>query len=127
MVLNCLFVAETEKMGKGVFTKTSIDADEIIEIADVIVMSAEDKIFLNKTKLRDYIFDWGPQHDQAAMALGNVPIYNHSSKANCDYTMDFELNVIIIKTVREIATGEELFINYVGNWNEDKQVWFETA
>jgi uncharacterized protein len=127
MVLNCLFVAETEKMGKGVFTKTSIDADEIIEIAEVIVLSADDKVLLNKTKLKDYIFDWGPQHDLAAMALGNVPIYNHSSKANCDYIMDFDSNVIIIKTVREIAAGEELFINYVGNWNEDKPVWFETA
>ncbi len=125
MVLNCLFVAETEKMGKGVFTHVHIDAEEVIEIAEVIVLSPEDKILLNRTKLKDYIFDWGYDHKACCMALGNVPIYNHSAKANCEYSMDFELNVIIVKTIRPIESGEELFINYMGNWNEEKPVWFD--
>ncbi len=126
MILNCIYVADTAKMGKGVFTSMQIDADEIVEIAEVIVMPAHDKELLNKTRLKDYIFDWGYQHENCCMALGNVPIYNHSSKANCEYTMDFELNVIIIKTTRAIKSGEELFINYNGDWNNNQPVWFDT-
>ena len=40
--------------------------------------------------------------------------------------MDFEEDTIQIKTVREIQAGEELTINYNGDWNDKKQVWFET-
>ncbi len=126
MVLNCIYAADTEKMGKGVFTSLAIGADEIVEIAQVIVMSNEDKVLLNKTKLKNYIFDWGYQHQECCMALGNVPIYNHSAKANCEYTMDYELKVIIIKSTREIKSGEELFINYNGDWNNENPVWFDT-
>lgn len=126
MVLNCIYVADTEKMGKGVFTSLPIDADEIVEISDVIIMSAEDKVLLNKTQLKNYIFDWGYQHEECCMALGNVPIYNHSAKANCEYTMDYELKVIIIKSTRGIKSGEELFINYNGDWNNENPVWFDT-
>lgn len=59
------------------------------------------------------------------MALGYVPLYNHSYEANCEYEMDFENRLINIKTVRHINNGEELFINYNGDWNDKKPVWFE--
>jgi len=39
--------------------------------------------------------------------------------------MDYNKQVISIKTVRNIKTGEELFINYNGNWNDGKKLWFE--
>jgi len=39
--------------------------------------------------------------------------------------MDFEHEVINIKAVRYIKEGEELFINYNGDWNDKKPVWFE--
>jgi hypothetical protein len=32
--------------------------------------------------------------------------------------------VIRIKTVRRIESGEELFINYNGDWDNAKPVWF---
>ena len=59
------------------------------------------------------------------MALGTIPIYNHSYKSNCEYFMDFEDNTIFIKTVKTIKKGEELTINYNGSWNDKKKVWFE--
>ena len=39
--------------------------------------------------------------------------------------MDYEQEQISIKTVRFIKAGEELFINYNGNWNDGTPVWFE--
>jgi SET domain-containing protein len=39
--------------------------------------------------------------------------------------MDFENEQISIKSVREIKAGEELLINYNGDWNNAKPVWFD--
>lgn len=122
-----LFVADTPAMGRGVFTAKEIAADTVIEISPVIVMSRQEKELLNKTLLHDYIFDWGEQQDRCCMALGLVPLYNHSYQSNCEYFMDFEENTILIKTVRNIPKGEELTINYNGDWNDAAKVWFETT
>ena len=59
------------------------------------------------------------------MALGYVPVYNHSYRSNCEYEMDFENLQISIKTVRLVLAGEELFINYNGDWNDDRRLWFD--
>lgn len=119
-----IFTALTEDMGYGVFTSDDIDADTVIEISPVIVMSGEERKLLDKTRLHDYIFEWGANKDQCCMAMGYVPIYNHSYKSNCEYEMDFENDRIIIRTVRFIKAGEELFINYNGDWNDAKPLWF---
>ncbi len=120
-----IFTALTEDMGYGVFTSDDIDADMVIEISPVIVMSGEERKLLDKTRLHDYIFEWGANKDQCCMAMGYVPIYNHSYKSNCEYEMDFEDDRIIIRTVRFIKAGEELFINYNGDWNDAKPLWFD--
>jgi SET domain-containing protein len=39
--------------------------------------------------------------------------------------MEFENDIIKIKTIRLIKEGEELFINYNGDWNNEKPVWFD--
>ena len=59
------------------------------------------------------------------MALGLIPIYNHSYTSNCEYFMDFEEDTIMVKTVRDILRGEELTINYNGDWNDETKIWFE--
>lgn len=123
-LLEGVYVSGTKEMGRGVFTKYPIAADTTIEIAPVIVMSAEDRVNLDKTLLHDYIFEWGENLDQCAMALGFIPLYNHSFESNCDYEMYFSKAVMVIKTVREIKAGEELFINYNGEWNDKKPLWF---
>ena len=30
----------------------------------------------------------------------------------------------MLKSVREIEEGEELTINYNGDWNDSKEIWF---
>jgi len=51
-------------------------------------------------------------------------MYNHSAPSNCEYEMEWEAELIRVKTVRYIQAGEELFINYQGDWNSDEPVWF---
>jgi uncharacterized protein len=125
MILPNLFIAPSGNMGRGVYTSSAIEADTIIEISPVIVMNNDDRKLLDKTLLHDYIFEWGKKTDQCCMALGYVPMYNHSYKSNCEYEMDFDNDLISIKTVRYIKEGEELFINYNGEWNDSKPLWFE--
>lgn len=111
-------------MGRGVYTKNAIKKDSIIEVAPVVVMNAEERILLDKTLLHDYIFEWGEKKDQCCMALGLVPMYNHSFEANCEYEMYFKKEVIAVKAVRDLKAGEELFINYNGDWDSKEAVWF---
>lgn len=120
-----LFVDDTGEKGRGVFTHERIPANTIIEIAPVIVMQQADRTHLDKTLLHDYIFEWGKEKDKCAMALGLIPIYNHSYRSNCEYFMDFEDSSIMVKTVRVIENGEELTINYNGDWNDGTKVWFD--
>jgi len=125
MILPFLYIAPAQKMGRGIFTSSSIEAGIVVEMAPVIVMNGEDRKLLDKTLLHDYIFEWGGSSKQCCMALGYVPLYNHSYQSNCEYEMDFENELISIKSIRYIKAGEELFINYNGDWNDGKQVWFD--
>lgn len=120
-----LFINETAEKGRGVFSRERIPANTVVEIAPVIVMEYKDREHLDKTLLHDYIFEWGKEKDKCCMALGLIPIYNHSYKSNCEYFMDFEDDSIMVKTVRVIENGEELTINYNGDWNDGKKVWFD--
>ena len=125
MVKPYLHIGMTAEKGRGIFSKERIPAGIIIEIAPVIVMEKTDREHLDKTHLHDYIFEWGEKKDQCCMALGLIPIYNHSYKSNCEYFMDFEEEIIFVKTVRVIENGEELTINYNCDWNDATKVWFD--
>ena len=125
MILPCLYIAPSGNMGRGVFTNAAIAPDTIIEIAPVIVMTVTDREKLDQTLLHDYIFEWGESNKECCMALGYVPMYNHSYSSNCEYEMDFEVQTITVKTMRSIKAGEELFINYNGNYDDPKPIWFD--
>jgi hypothetical protein len=59
--------------------------------------------------LAEYVFRYG---DQAALALGDASLLNHSRPANCDYHADQVNKTIVVTTNRLIARGEELTIDY---------------
>jgi SET domain-containing protein len=126
MILPILYIMETDQRGRGVFTTEAIPAGTTIEIAPVIVLNPSERAVVDSTLLHDYIFEWGIDEKQAAVALGYASIYNHSVDANCKYDMDFEHKTIQIQTKREIKVDEELCINYNGDEVTDKPVWFET-
>lgn len=125
MILPILYIMDTAQRGRGVFTTEAIPAGTTIEIAPVIVLNQSDRAIVDTTLLHDYIFEWGIDEKQAAVALGYVSIYNHSEDANCKYDMDFDHNTIQIQTKRDIAVDEELCMNYNGDGITDKPVWFD--
>ena len=125
MLKDYIYINNTTTKGRGVFTNSFIEKDTLIEIAPVIIMQKNDREHLDKTLLHDYIFEWGIGSSECCMALGYVPIYNHSYKSNCTYIMDYEEVSILIKTVTAIEAGEELTINYNGDWDDERKIWFE--
>ena len=120
----CLYIDETPQMGRGVFTSMHLEKDEVVECSPVLVMSQEERVYLDKTALHDYIFEWGEEKDKCCMALGLISMYNHSYTSNCEYLMDFEEEIIFVKTVCSIQKGTELTINYNGDYNDNTKVWF---
>ena len=124
-ISEAVFVGKSKTMERGVYTKTALEKDAVVEIAPVIVMSDKERKLLDQTLLHDYIFEWGADRKQICMALGYVPLYNHSYQSNCAYEMDFQKKTITIKTTRKIKSSEELFINYNGDWDKTTPVWFD--
>lgn len=112
-------------MGRGMFTLQKLEPGTLIETAPVIAMDHNDRINLDKTLLHDYIFEWGADQKQCCMALGYIALYNHSFDANCEYEMDFKKQIISIKTVKPVKKGGELFINYNGDADNKKPLWFK--
>ena len=125
MILPALFIAPVTDKGRGVYTSEDLGKGTIIEVSPVIVLSQSDRLLIDKTKLHDYIFEWGARRDKCCIALGYISIYNHSYSSNCEYEMDYDYDVMTIKTIRSISAGDEITINYNGTWNNKKKVWFD--
>lgn len=124
-IAHFLFIQETDEKGRGVFTRQDIPPRKVIERSSVLVMDKESRKLLDQTPLYDYIFEWGEHIEDCCVAWGYLSLYNHSYDANCEYLMDFDNNWITIRTTRQIEKGEELTINYNGDWDDKKKIWFE--
>jgi SET domain-containing protein len=120
-----LDVIYSTKKGRGVYARSVIPSHTVIEISPVIVMPAADRVNLDKTLLHDYIFEWGEDEKQCCMALGYIPLYNHSFTPNCEYIMNFRKQLITVKTIRAVKKGEELVFNYNGDKEKEMPLWFE--
>ncbi|HVZ55295.1 MAG TPA: SET domain-containing protein [Chitinophagaceae bacterium] len=127
MILPLLYIAHTDTMGRGVFTSGDLPSGTLLEVSPVLVLSGEERQLLDQTLLHDYIFEWGEDRGQCCVALGYVSLYNHAYQANCEYQMDFDQQTISVRTVRAVQAGEELFLNYNGDWNDPRPVWFDPA
>ncbi|MBS1779756.1 MAG: SET domain-containing protein-lysine N-methyltransferase [Bacteroidetes bacterium] len=126
MISCALYIDHIAGKGRGIFAGENIPMGTIVETSPVIVMTAEERLLLDKTLLHDYIFEWKPDGQAlCCMAQGYISVYNHSYTSNCEYFMDYENETITIKTVREIELGEELTINYNGDWDDATPVWFD--
>jgi SET domain-containing protein len=125
MILPILTIAPSPNRGRGVFATETILMNTTIEIAPVIVLTKEHRAIVEQTLLYDYIFEWGEDHKSAAVALGYVSIYNHTVHPNCVYEMDYENETISIMTIKDINAGDELFINYNAEVDQESPVWFE--
>lgn len=118
-----LYIAHTDKKGRGVFTSTLISEGDTIEVCPVIFIPKDQIEFLNQTSLYDYYFLW-PDDKRVCIALGFGSLYNHDSNPNAEVVFDLESEQIVIKCIQKIDAGEEICIHYLGDDSKEKPYWF---
>jgi len=128
MILPTVYIGTTAGKGRGIFAKATIKTGTVIENSPVIVLAPTDRKLLDQTLLHDYIFEWQPEGQElCCMALGWLPLYNHSYLSNCEYFMEYDEQTMYIQAIRDIKPCEELTINYNGDWNNEAKVWFDAV
>jgi SET domain-containing protein len=122
-----LEIREVPGKGRGVFALEAIPEGTIIEECPVIVVPSDDLQALGSTVLSNYFFRWGPCEDDAAIALGFGSLYNHASEPNAVYVRKLQARTLAFVSLRDIATGEEITVNYHGGFGDRSPTWFEEA
>jgi SET domain-containing protein len=104
-----IFVGWDDITGHGVYARSGIPSGEFVEMAPVVVTGTmpEDE------NLARYVIAW---NGRFGVPLGWTMLYNHSDKNSCAYSSNFHDSLLGIMTLREIAAGEQLTVNYGPNW-----------
>jgi uncharacterized protein len=110
--------------GRGLFAPSYIPRGAPIEEAPVVVVPAAEVEHLDRTILGDYYFCWGEDKSEAALLLGECSLCNHSFKPNAMFTLIPERQAIRFTALRDIEAGEEITVNYNGQPDDPKPLWF---
>jgi hypothetical protein len=120
-----LLLGTTLAKGRGVFAGRAFAMGELVEAATVLVIPAEQWHHIEPTVLALYIFNFGPEGEHAAIALGYGSLYNHSYSPNADY--EHGDKVLVYRALRDIEAGEEITVNYNGRPSDHSPVGFEVV
>ena len=121
-----LYVKETRNKGRGVFCKTRITRDDLIEVSPILVLPAEDHDTVHATRLADYFFHFNKEERTMALSLGFGSLYNHAKGSNAAYFLTKDNRTITYYAVEDIEAGQEICINYSGEPGNDFPEWFES-
>ncbi len=111
--------------GRGIFATRDIKKDELLEVSPVIIFPKEEFKYLEKTILIDYVFWWGKDFDECALALGIGSLFNHSRTPNAIFKRKSKRRTINFYAYSDIEAGEEIRINYNGDPDDKTRLWFE--
>ncbi|MBM6616588.1 SET domain-containing protein [Bacillus suaedaesalsae] len=110
------------EFNRGVFATQDLKKGQLIHIAPVIPYPNEQHQHIEKTLLEDYVFEYGINH--CALLLGYGMLFNHSYEPNAYYEIKFENHSFEFFAYRDIKAGEEVFINYNGDVDDNEPLWF---
>lgn len=119
------------KGGRGVFAVRDVPAGTVVERVPVLLIPAG-QVFAEPGKpspapaLSWYVFDWDgvTKRPYVALAMGYGSIYNHSYEPNARYDR-IAPDLMEFTTLRNVAAGEEILINYHGDPDDRRPVDFE--
>ena len=114
-----ILVKQIKGKGRGVFAREDLAAGTVIETVPVLVLDEDD---IEPTALAGYCFLWSA--GKVALPLGYGALYNHSVSPNAEYIYRAP-RTKVFRTLREIAKGEEITINYNGTPDDPSPVGFE--
>lgn len=120
-----MFEVKKSKYGRGIFATQPIQKGELIHEAPVIVSPSKEYKYLKKTIMMEYVFWWGEDLDDCALALGYGSLFNHSYTPNALYKLNLKNNTVDFFAHKDIKVGEEILINYNGDPEDDEPMWFD--
>ena len=102
-------IIKNTKRGLGVFSTKNIVSNTVIEHSPY--SSCWNSVWQDTPEnLRKIVFSYPKNSDNYVIGLGYVSIYNHNDNNNADW---FTTEAgILIRSVKDIRIGEEVFINY---------------
>lgn len=117
-------IAESPGRGRGVFATRDIPSRTVIDVAPVLVFSAEEYAGVRDSLLREYTFHWRSPPGAMALSIGGLgSLFNHRRRPNVGWLCDVDARAIRYIALQDIAAGEELFICYA----PQHALWFEDA
>jgi uncharacterized protein len=117
-----LYVAFSERHGRGVFAARDFASDAVVEICPVLVVPVAQRTAVNTTVLYDYCYEWD---GGAGLALGFGSLYNHSYEPNALYRQHIDRDLVVVMALRAITKGDEITINYRGDPADQSPVWYQ--
>ncbi|PFN98152.1 SET domain-containing protein-lysine N-methyltransferase [Bacillus sp. AFS076308] len=120
-----LFEVKECKYGRGIFATRNISKGELIHEAPIIISPSDEYKYLKKTIFIEYVFWWGENLEECALALGYGSLFNHSYTPNGLYKLNLTQKTIDFYAHTDIKEGEEIMINYNGDPENDTPVWFD--
>jgi len=120
------YIGKSSGKGRGVFAAKQFKESETIEIAPVLVLPHDDEDLVeivDSSILKDYLFDWGEKGGLTAIAFGSISMCNHSYSPNAQYIQDYDKQMIILESMKQIEEGEEITINYNGDPEDQTPCW----
>lgn len=109
------------RKGRCLVAVESIEPDELIEAAPVVVFSSDDACLIDRTPLFDYYFRWQgniKKGGSGAIAFGLVSLCNHSPRPNAIVRPNYRENTLDLYAAANIAADEEITIRYCSLWFE---------
>ncbi|MFB3169536.1 SET domain-containing protein [Neobacillus sp. 179-C4.2 HS] len=111
------------EFNRGVFATRDIKKGELIHEAPVIAYPNAEHEHIEKTLLADYAFEYGINH--TCILLGYGMLFNHSYQPNATYEINFPNHSFDFYAYKDIKAGEEIFINYNGDEEDQELLWFD--
>lgn len=110
------------EFNRGVFATVDIPKGTLFHEAPVIAYPNEQHEHIEKTLMADYAFEYGI--GRTAILLGYGMLFNHSYEPNADYEINFDNQTFDFFAHKDVKAGEELFINYNGEVDNNDELWF---
>ncbi len=123
--MESIYIRDTKKYGRGVYSKSDIRAGQVIEISPVIPFLKEESESIKDTIISSYWFSWQTSNFDSALALGYGSLFNHSYTPNAAFYNNYDSLEIIFYALSNIKANEEIVINYNGNSTDKSFLWFD--
>jgi SET domain-containing protein len=107
-----LEIRYSKKYGRGIYATRAIKDGTLIEASPVLILDSWECARIEPTILNCYVFAWGDEDVDTAIAFGYGSLFNHSRRENTTYKPNYDDKTIEYIALRNIKKGEQLFINY---------------